>query len=151
MVRQPLAALEDAIALAAIATAAACDKDGETTLPLPPAEAYDQPSDFSGDWIGEVEATEGTLTISRLGPARYRGVYEVDGTPIRYVLALEQTMVEQGGAQVPANRVVFTWQDGRGGRGEGWLLVNRENTALTGEFGEGAGHIGGAWTFIRLE
>jgi hypothetical protein len=151
MVRQPLAALVDGIALAVAATATACDKDGETAPPLPPAEAYDRPSDFSGDWIGEVETTEGTLTITPLGAARYRGVYEVDGAPIRYVLALEQTMLDVSGAPVPSNRVVFTWQDGRGGRGEGWLLINRENTALTGEFGEGAGHTGGAWTFIRLE
>lgn len=151
MVRQPLAALADGLALALVATATACDKDGDAGPPLPPAEAYDRPADFSGDWIGEVAGTEGTLVIGRLGPSRYRGVYEVDGAPIRYVLALEQTMVDVSGAQVPSNRVVFTWQDGRGGRGEGWLLVNRENTALTGEFGEGDGHTGGGWTFIRLE
>lgn len=131
--------------------AVGCDKTGPSLPPMPPAEVFEQPSDFSGEWIGEVESTEGTLTISRLGPARYRGVYEVDGAPIRFVLALDQTMLPQGEEPAPANRVVFTWQDGRGGRGNGWLLVNRENTALTGEFGEGDGHSGGAWTFIRLE
>lgn len=139
-----------ALVLACMTSAAACDK-GDSGPLIPPAEAYDRPADFSGDWIGEVETTEGTLTIGSLGPARYRGIYEVDGAPIRYVLALEQTMIERDGTEVPSNRAVFTWQDGRGGRGEGWLLINRENTALTGEFGEGAGHTGGGWTFIRLE
>lgn len=138
-------------AAALVVVSIACDPKGDTAPPIPPAEAYDRPVDFAGEWIGEVEGSEGTLTIDSLGPNRYRGVYEVDATPTRYVLALEQTMVPQGDATVGSNRVTFTWQDGRGGRGDGWLLINREGTALTGEFGEGEGHSGGSWTFIRLE
>ena len=50
------------------------------------------------------------------------------------------------------NQVLFTWQDGRGSLGNGWLLINREDTALTGEFGYDPDTIGaGSWTFIRIE
>jgi hypothetical protein len=87
------------------------------------------------------------LKIDKLGPARYYGIYQVDGADLRYVMSLDQTVVDDGGEQVPANRCTFTWQDGTGGRGTGWLLINREDSALTGEFGEGAG----TWTFIRIE
>src|SRR5688572_24309784 len=128
-----------------------CDGEGGTNPPMPPAEVFDEPSDFAGEWIGEVEATEGTLVITKLAPDKYRGIYEVEGMKLKYVLAMSQTMVDVAGTPTASNRVTFTWQDGRGGRGVGWLLINRERTALTGEFGEGAGHSGGGWTFIRVE
>lgn len=126
-----------------------CD-DGQQVASIPPAEAYDAPSDFSGEWLGEVEGQVGTLTISSLGAGRYRGLYEGEDVAIEYVLLLEQDMVPMGSAAIAGNRTTFTWQDGRGGRGEGWLLINREDSALTGAFGE-RGLIERPWTFIRVE
>jgi hypothetical protein len=118
---------------------------------LPPAELYDQPPEFSGEWIGEVDMTTGALKIDGLAPGKYYGIYEVDGADVRYVLSLEQTVLEANGVPVVSNRCTFTWQDGHGGRGNGWLLINREDSALTGEFGEGEGDNQGTWTFIRVE
>ena len=44
----------------------------------------------------------------------------------------------------------FTWQNGLGSRGKGWLLINREDTALTGSFGYGVATEGlGEWSFER--
>lgn len=130
-----------------------CKDDGTQAASIPPAEAYDMPSDFSGQWIGEVEGEVGTLTIAPLGTGRYRGLYEGEGVAIEYVLLLEQDLVAVGSSSastMPGNRATFTWQDGRGGRGEGWLLINREDSALTGAFGE-RGELDRPWTFIRVE
>lgn len=141
--------------LAACLWLLACEPGGGTRPPadLPAAEVYEAPPDFSGTWIGEVESTSGTLKIQALGEGRFYGSYKVEGVNVRYVIALEQSMrpPEGAGEPVPTNRCTFTWQDGRGGRGTGWLLINRESSALTGAFGEGAGHTGGMWSFIRRE
>jgi hypothetical protein len=135
-----------------LSTATGC---GEATAPtIPPAELYRVPSNFAGDWIGEVGTVMGALEVRRIGHAKYYGSYSADDASIRYVLRLEQAVLaaEEGGDEVGANRVVFTWQDGRGGRGRGWLLINEEDTALTGEsfFGDEGGS-GLAWQFIRIE
>jgi len=138
-----------ALALA-LALAPGCKDDGTEPSSIPPAAAYETPSDFTGEWIGEVEGQVGTLTISSLGPGRYRGRYEGEDVKVDYVLLLEQDLVPLGSATIPGNRAVFTWQDGEGGRGEGWLLINREDSALTGAFGE-RGLLERPWTFIRVE
>mgnify|MGYP001433751885 CR=1 FL=1 len=131
----------------------ACRTEGGTRPPadLPPAEVYEAPPDFTGAWMGEVESTTGTLRIESLGDGRLYGTYKVEGVDVRYVLALQQTMQAGGDEELPTNRCTFTWQDGRGGRGTGWLLINRESSALTGAFGEGGDHNGGMWSFIRKE
>lgn len=134
----------------ALALAPACKDDGTQASSIPPAAAYDAPSSFAGEWIGEVDGQVGTLTITPLGPARYRGLYEGEDVEIDYVLLLEQDLVPSGSDPMPANRALFTWQDGHGGRGEGWLLVNREDSALTGAFGE-RGMMDRPWTFIRVD
>lgn len=118
---------------------------------MPPAEVYDAPPRFEGQWSGAVDDLAGQLEISALGNGIYRGVYRSGSAPVEYILRLEQTMQtdEATEAAQPTNRMTFTWQDGRGGRGVGWLMINRANSALTGEFGEGARHQGGGWTFRR--
>jgi hypothetical protein len=135
----------------ALVLAPGCKDDGTQPMSaIPPAEAYDTPSNFKGEWIGEVEGQVGTLTVTWLGNGRYRGIYKGEDVEIDYVLLLEQDLVPASGTTVPGNRALFTWQDGHGGRGEGWLLINREDSALTGAFGE-QGSIERPWTFIRVE
>lgn len=134
-----------------LSTATGC---GEPAAPtIPPAELYRAPSNFEGDWIGEVGTVMGALEVRKIDHARYYGSYVADDSSIRYALRLEQAVLaDEGGEKVGANRVVFTWQDGRGGRGRGWLLINEEDSALTGEsvFGDEGGS-GLAWQFIRIE
>lgn len=130
------------------ACAVACTRAGTTEAPtLPPADVYETAPDFSGTWRGEVREQEGTLRINAYDVGLYRGVYRAEGVKLEYVLKLEQSM--QGDPPRPTNRLTFTWQDGRGGLGTGWLLINRQGSALTGAFGEGGGHSGGTWTFSR--
>ncbi len=117
---------------------------------VPPAEAYDVASDFTGQWRGEIDGEVGLLEIKSLGQGRYRGLYEGQNVRIEYVLLLEQDLVPTGQSELPGNRAVFTWQDGHGGRGDGWLLINRADTALTGVSGE-RGTPEHQWTFIRAE
>lgn len=118
---------------------------------MPPAEVYDDAPDFSGEWAGKVADMNGSLDIDAIGGGVYRGVYRGQVAGLRYILRLEQTTLDDPdtGRSRPTNRITFTWQDGRGGRGTGWLMINRGSSALTGAFGEGAGHTGGTWTFVR--
>ena len=116
---------------------------------MPPAELYEQPPSFIGEWRGAVDEVPGELRITPLGKEGiYRGVYL--GEPdVVYILKLEQTVIEDNGQPRLSNRTVFTWQDAHGGRGSGWLLIDRDNAALTGAFGEGDGHHAGVWSFSR--
>ena len=116
---------------------------------MPPAEVYDDAPVFAGVWEGAVDDVEGTLRLDRISDGTYRGLYRSSALSVEYILKCEQTIEDEAGQ--PTNRLVFTWQDGRGGRGTGWLLINRDSSALTGAFGEGAGHVGGTWTFLRDE
>lgn len=136
-----------------LVAAAGCDR-GNTAGPVyPPAEAYEIDPTFAGDWIGDAGSIGGELTIGQLSEGEFFGSFQADDERTQYVLLLEQSMVEQpGGGLVPSNRVTFTWQDGLGGRGHGWLLINREDTALTGSFGYDKATAGlGTWTFIRID
>ncbi|MEX1363470.1 MAG: hypothetical protein AB1Z98_10110 [Nannocystaceae bacterium] len=145
--RAPLARWALTLGLAATG----CDVGHQPAAPIPPAEAYDSPSDFSGIWVGEADGTVGTLEISPLGGSnRYRGYFEGDDVKLEYVLLLEQTEVGDAGHVMAGNRTTFTWQDGRGGRGDGWMLINREDSALTGSFGA-QGMMDRELTFIRVE
>jgi len=133
-----------------LAMGVACKVEGMPMASVPPAEAYDLPSDFAGRWRGEVNGQMGTLRIDALGEGRYRGLYDGQEVPIDYVLLLQQDTVTVGQSEMLGNRALFTWQDGHGGRGEGWMLIDREGSALTGESGE-QGDLDRQWAFIRAE
>jgi hypothetical protein len=134
----------------ALLTATACpNHEGEATHP--PPEVYDVATDFSGEWRGEVADVTGTLKIEKMDERRYYANFRGVDRPVRYILSLDQMPAEiPGDGTAPSNLCLFTWQDGRGGRGEGWLLINRDRSALTGTFGRGDGTTGmGVWTFIK--
>ena len=120
---------------------------------IPPADLYSDPVSFVGEWLGEVGGLMGTLEVVELESLRYRGLFRGEDDPIQLVLAMERVQVPGPGETLqPTNQILFTWQDGRGGRGAGWLLINREDTALTGDYGYDPARTGaGSWTFIRVE
>lgn len=138
-----------------LAVACACVRGGsggEAVDPTAPiAEVYPEgASDFAGEWVGESAGSFGTLKIERLAVDRYYASFASDDGLTRYVCNIRQVAAtpEEGGATAPGNLAVFTWQDGRGGRGQGWVLINRENSALTGEI-----RVGGAapLDFVRVD
>lgn len=132
--------------LAALALVACKPATGETVDPsVPTAEVYDHGSDFAGAWVGESNGVLGTLEVRSLGPGRYYGKFTSDDKLTRFVVNMQQALL----AQVPANLVQFTWQDGRGGKGAGWVLINPGDTALAGEIH--AGGESGQWTFVRRD
>lgn len=129
---------------------AACDKT--QTPDYPEAEVYTPAIPMHGQWRGEVDGIAGTLRVQDLEGSHYYGLFEGRGAGRRYVLNMERLpAVGPDGESGPSNLVRFTWQDGRGDRGDGWLLVNRDGSALTGSFGRGEGNTSGAgdWTFMR--
>lgn len=119
----------------------------------PPASVYEVDPIFAGQWTGDVDGLPGTLTIGELDERSYFGSFVTDDRATEYTLLLEHTYVEtEEGGEAPSNRTIFTWQDGLGSRGKGWLLINREDTALTGSFGYGVATQGlGQWSFEREE
>lgn len=139
--------------MASLLAVVGCEPRNEPGPVYPTAQAYERDPTFSGEWIGDVGANPGTLALGELGPGSLFGSFKADEGVLEYVLLLEQTMVEAaGGGIVPGNRLTFTWQDGLGGRGHGWLLINRDDSALTGSFGYGKATEGlGTWTFVRLD
>ena len=117
----------------------------------PMAEAYGDASDFAGEWVGESNGVLGALKIKALGPGRYYGQFAGDDGQTRFVVNMQQPLVSPvgGGDLLLGNLVRFTWQDGRGGRGDGWVLINPEDSALTGEIRVGSqGH---AMDFVRVD
>ena len=131
----------------ALLVAAGCAEDGGATRPPDPAFFGDE-ARFVGEWFGEVDGRPGTLTVEALGGGRLRGLFESDDRATMLVLLVEA----RPGPQGTPNVVPFAWQDGRGGRGRGWLRINREGNALDGAHGfdervDGAG----AWLFVRVE
>jgi hypothetical protein len=137
--------------LVLVVAALACD--GKTRAPdLPPAQVYDHPVEVEGRWHGEVGGVTGELRVEELGDLRYRGMFEATTIDRRYVMNMKQVeMPAADGKPAPSNLVQFEWQDGHGDRGAGWLLVNREGSALTGTFGRGENNTdgAGAWTFVK--
>lgn len=138
-----------------VALAAGCERGGgggeAIDISAPTAEVYPEgASDFSGEWVGESAGVFGTLKIRRLAADRYYAQFASDDGLIRFVCNLRQVRATpgEGGEMTPANLAVFDWQDGRGGRGDGWVLINREDSALSGEI-----HYGGlgAWDFVRVD
>lgn len=118
---------------------------------FPPASVYEFDPEFAGEWIGDVDGLAGTLKIGVLDERSFFGSFLTDDGGTEYTLLLEHTYVEtEEGGEAPSNRTTFTWQDGLGSRGKGWLLINREDTALTGSFGYGLSTSGlGQWSFER--
>ncbi|MCA9638282.1 MAG: hypothetical protein KC420_19770, partial [Myxococcales bacterium] len=70
---------------------------------------------------------------------------------LRYVANMIQETAQVGESEVAANVVRFEWQDGRGGVGSGWLMINKEGSALTGEIVYGVAPTGGALAYVRVE
>lgn len=124
-----------------LALAGGCKPNGARVSDVvdvtPPAgEVYPEgASDFTGEWVGESAGIFGTLSIQRLASDRYYGRFVSEDGLIRFVCNLRQIRATppEGGAMLPSNLVTFQWQDGRGGRGGGYVLINRESSALTGE------------------
>lgn len=138
------------LAVTVLALGLACDK--QRAPALPPAQVYEPPSDISGTWHGEIGGASGELRVQKLDAARFYGMFEATSTGRRYVLSMEQVRAAApDGKLAPSNLVRFTWQDGRGDRGAGWVLVNKEGSALTGSYGRGEDNTdgAGAWTFVR--
>jgi len=137
---------------------AACRDGGsaspERSVSAPMAEAYEEPSDFKGEWLGESAGSLGILKIEALGGGRYYGRFESEDGATKYVANMQQAAATRGGDEepTPANLLTFSWQDGRGGLGEGWLLINREDSALTGViyFGERQANSAGM-SFVRVD
>jgi hypothetical protein len=120
----------------------------------PVAESYELPSNFKGEWLGESAGRLGILTIEALGERRYYGRFESEDGATKYVANMQQAAATRPGDEVPsaANLLTFSWQDGRGGLGDGWLLINREDSALTGViyFGERQTNSAGM-SFVRVD
>ena len=132
---------------------AAIGGGGDERTNYPAASVYDIEPEFAGEWAGDVGGAPGTLKIGVLDEHSFFGSFVTDNGGTEYTLLLEHTYVTaEDGSEAPSNRTVFTWQDGLGSRGHGWLLINREDTALTGSFGYGAATEGlGGWSFVRGE
>ncbi|MEZ4452475.1 MAG: hypothetical protein R3B09_23630 [Nannocystaceae bacterium] len=139
-----------ALTIAALAIAA-CDTAGSSGggTVAPAAETYGRPSAFEGKWLGESDGIPGTLEIQRLGDLRYYARFSDEERSTFYVANLQQAKVPPDEEGIAGNLVKFTWQDGRGGTGSGWLLINREDSALTGMFGYGGSTRAGSMSFVR--
>jgi hypothetical protein len=139
--------------MAAATTLVACrpGAEGSVDPSVPSAEAYARPSNFVGEWVGESHSALGALKVNSLGPGRYYGQFVGDDGTTRLVLNMQQAMVAPEGASeaIPGNLARFTWQDGRGGRGDGWVLINPEDSALTGEIR--LGNLAQAMSFVRVD
>jgi len=125
---------------------------GSTASNYPPASVYEIDPEFGGEWAGDVDGLPGVLKIGELDERSFFGSFQTDDGSTEYTLLLEHSYAEnEHGGDSPSNRTVFTWQDGLGSRGRGWLLINREDTALTGSFGYGVATSGlGQWSFERV-
>lgn len=138
-----------------LALAGGCERSGAggeaVDISAPRPEVYPEgASDFTGEWVGESAGVFGTLSVQRLANDRYYGRFTSEDGLTRFVCNLRQDKAtpEAGGEMQPGNLVRFTWQDGRGGRGDGWMLINRENSALSGEIRFGGL---GTWDFVRTD
>lgn len=121
---------------------------------VPAAALYPGNADFSGLWTGHIGSRHGELRLERLRKGVLGGNFIGDDSSIQFALVGKQDYLASSKelAARAANRLRFEWQDGSGSSGRGWLLVSREGSALTGEFGFGETAIGGAlWNFRRSD
>ena len=119
---------------------------------IPDIVAYPGVVEFDGKWLGDVAGEAGELRLERLRPGTLGGNFIGVDPSVQYALVATRAAVSEDGVpgERPGNRLIFEWQDGRSGRGRGWLLISREGDALTGEFGFGDSAIGGGtWSFER--
>jgi len=139
------------VAIAAMACRVGASGGADPSLPV--AEAYAKASDFAGVWVGESNGVLGALKVKSLGSGdsgtRYYGQFLGDDGVTRFVINMQQPLVTVGALGVAGNLARFTWQDGRGGQGDGWVLINPEDSALTGEIRVGNG--GRAMDFVRVD
>jgi hypothetical protein len=119
------------------------------TVSTPPAEVYEAPIEFAGTWRGESDEAMGSLEIRKLGALRYYGRFAADDGISKYVANMSQETASQGEERQPANVLSFTWQDGRGGVGRGWLMIDQDSAALTGELVYGDSQRRGGLAFVR--
>jgi hypothetical protein len=142
-----------ALSLSALLGCPGSGDAGGYSTNYPAASIYEIDPEFSGEWVGDVGGVHGTLKVGTLDERSYYGSFVADDGDKEYTLLLEHSYVTtEEGSEVASNRTTFTWQDGLGSRGHGWLLINREDTALTGSFGYGAATEGlGDWSFVRVD
>ena len=135
---------------------------GGRSEPPPPVDLYGEVPDFTGVWLGEIGGQMGELGVSKLGDTRYYGSFKSDDGAIRFVLNMKQrTAPDNSGQATPGNLVTFDWQDGQQGdvcsaqgcgQGKGWVLINPEDTALSGMLGFGESNANrGTMSFVRVE
>lgn len=126
---------------------------GSLQANYPPASVYEVDPVFAGEWVGDVDGLPGTLTIGELDERSFFGSFVTADRSTEYTLLLEHTYVEtEEGGEAPSNRTIFTWQDGLGSRGKGWLLIDSEDMGLSGSFGYGVATEGlGQWSFERTQ
>jgi hypothetical protein len=132
--------------------AAGCPRDqGRSAANYPEAVVYEGEPSFVGDWVGEVANAPGLLVLTPLGAEQIYGIFYADDESREYALIGQQRIIQsETGARARSNLLVFDWQDGEGGRGRGWLLISRDERAITGSFGFGTGTEGlGTWTLKR--
>jgi hypothetical protein len=116
----------------------------------PEARAYLQPPSFSGAWQGKLNRKQGKLQIGELKSGEYFGNFTAEDGELDIALLLEQSLaLSANGAQLPSNRLLFTWQDGGGERGHGWLMIDEAGAELEGSSGFGERIDGFSWNFSR--
>ena len=135
-------------ALALVLAVAGCPGQ-QRVATYPPGETYGIEVSFLGEWLGEVAGIEGILRVTELSPTRYYGQFRADDGSMIHSWDMQPVL----DGETQTNLVKIKWQDGGGDTGVGWLLINREDSALTGSLGRGESRtVGfGDVTFIRLE
>lgn len=125
---------------------------GATRAVYPNAEAFAQAPEFEGTWRGKIDRYQGELRIGELSPHRFFGNFSSDHGGIDLALLMDQSSVQTlGGTSMDSNRLLFTWQDGEGARGHGWMKINERGELLLGESGPLEQIEGSEWKFERTE
>ncbi len=129
----------------------ACDREGGSQAIYPEAEPYEAAAGFVGTWRGRVGEYEGQLRVGELSQGRYFGNFAAADGRLELALLMDQSLVtSDAGATLPSNRALFTWQDGAGNRGHGWLKIASKGDALSGSSGELESIDGWAWQLSRV-
>ena len=124
--------------------------DPHVQVVYPDALAFEVPPDFTGSWLGRLNRTRGELEIGSLKTGEYFGNFTASDGSLDVALLMEQSWaVTENGAQVPSNRLLFTWQDGAGERGHGWFHIDQRSEKLGGSSGFGEAIEGFDWEFSR--
>ena len=130
----------------------ACDPTTTTggRAVYPDAEAYSAAPVFEGSWRGRISDWEGELLVGELSARKYFGNFSsAVGNKEIAVLFEQSVAVNANGASLPSNRLVFTWQDGQGQRGKGWVKIDEAGRRLEGSAGFNESIEGQRWSFER--